>query len=167
MIKIEKQQFESKEKLYNYIKLKLLGMVSAEHQWLASLANSSALLWELLDDINWVGYYLYKDGELVLGPFQGKVACTRISLDKGVCGAAASTRTVQLVEDVHKFSGHIACDSASNSEIVLPIVINDKLIGVLDIDSPKFKRFDKEDQKGLEKFLEIMIKYVEFPDKFI
>lgn len=167
MITIEKLDFESKSKFYGYMNMKLLGMVSSESDWLASMANSAALLWQLFDDINWAGYYVYKDNQLVLGPFQGKAACTKIAMDKGVCGAAATLRKVQLVKNVHEFSGHIACDSASNSEIVLPIIKDGILIGVLDIDSPILNRFDEEDQKGLEKFVETLVKYVDFPEKFI
>lgn len=167
MNNIEKIDFGSKDKFYNYLNMKLTGLICEEPDWLANLANASALLWQLLDDINWAGFYLYKNDELILGPFQGKVACTHIKLGKGVCGTAAETRTTQLVKDVHEFPGHIACDSASNSEIVVPIIKDDKLIGVLDIDSPILNRFDEIDQKYLEKFVSIIIKYVNFPEAFI
>ena len=120
------------------------------------LANASALLNENLDDINWVGFYTIKDGKLVLGPFQGKVACTIIPMGRGVCGTAAATDSTQLVPDVHKFSGHIACDSASNSEIVIPIHRNGEVFGVLDIDSPLFGRFSEEDRQGLESIVRIL-----------
>lgn len=116
---------------------------------LPALANCSALLWDHLDRINWAGFYLLKGDTLYLGPFQGKAACTVIPVGKGVCGTAAATREKQLVPDVHLFPGHIACDSASNSEIVLPIIVNDTLIGVLDIDSPDFNRFNQADAEGL------------------
>ena len=119
---------------------------------IANLANASALLWESLPDINWAGFYIMEDGALVLGPFQGKTACIRIPVGKGVCGTAVAENATQLVEDVHKFPGHIACDSASNSEIVVPIRKDGKVWGVLDIDSPHFARFDREDQTGLEEF---------------
>ena len=167
MIKIEKLNFDEKGKFYNYLNLKTTGFVSSESDWLANLSNCAAILWMMLDDINWAGFYLYKNEELVLGPFQGKPACTHIAIGKGVCGTAASTLETQLVKNVHEFEGHIACDSASNSEIVIPIVNDGRLIGVLDIDSPILNRFDEEDKIGLEKFVEIMTKYIIFPEKFI
>lgn len=117
----------------------------------ANLANISALLWETLPNINWAGFYKLTDGALVLGPFQGKPACIRIALGRGVCGTAAAERSVQRVDNVHEFPGHIACDSASNSEIVLPLYRGGALWGVLDIDSPQISRFSREDQEGLEK----------------
>ncbi|MDR7154443.1 GAF domain-containing protein [Sphingobium xenophagum] len=116
----------------------------------ANMANVSALLWQFLPDLNWAGFYRLVGDELVLGPFQGKPACIRIPMGRGVCGAAAATRETQVVEDVHAFPGHIACDAASASEIVLPIVQGSRLIGVLDLDSPKVARFDSEDAAGLE-----------------
>ena len=116
----------------------------------ANMANVSALLWQFLPDLNWAGFYRLVGDELVLGPFQGKPACIRIPMGRGVCGAAAATRETQVVEDVHAFPGHIACDAASASEIVLPIVQGGRLIGVLDLDSPKVARFDSEDAAGLE-----------------
>ncbi len=167
MIKIEDLNFESKSKLYSYLNLKITGLVCEKNDWLASLANISATLWILLKDINWVGFYLYKNEELILGPFQGKPACTNIAIGKGVCGTAASKLETQLVKNVHEFEGHIACDSDSKSEIVLPIVKDNKLIGVLDIDSPIYNRFDEEDKLGLEKLVEIMTKYIVFPNKFV
>jgi len=117
----------------------------------ANLANISALLWEHLPGINWAGFYKLLDGALVLGPFQGKPACIRIPLGKGVCGTAAAEGKTQRIDNVHEFPGHIACDSASNSEIVLPLYCDGRLWGVLDIDSPEFFRFTREDQEGLEK----------------
>ena len=123
---------------------------------MTNLANASALLNDSLDGINWVGFYVIKDGKLVLGPFQGKVACTIIPMGKGVCGTAAQTDSTQVVPDVHKFAGHIACDSASNSEIVVPIHRDGAVFGVLDIDSPLFDRFSEEDREGLEKFVKIL-----------
>lgn len=167
MIKIESMDFESKSKLYSYLNLKVTGLVCEKNDWLASLANVSATLWILLKDINWAGFYLYKNGELILGPFHGKPACTNIALGKGVCGTAAIKLATQLVKNVHEFPGHIACDSESKSEIVVPIVKDDKLIGVLDIDSPIYNRFDEEDKAGLEKLIDILTKYIIFPDKFI
>ena len=120
-----------------------------EKDLIANLSNISACLNENLTDINWVGFYLMKEGELVLGPFQGKVACIRIHIGKGVCGSAVSERKILRIDDVHQFKGHIACDSASNSEIVLPIYKHDEIVAVLDIDSPSFNRFSEEDEKTL------------------
>ncbi len=120
------------------------------------LSNASALLWYSLEGINWAGFYLFENGELVLGPFQGKPACVKIPLGKGVCGTAAENNKTLRVDDVHSFKGHIACDSASNSEIVIPINKNGALFGVLDIDSPLFSRFDAEDEKGLKDFVKTL-----------
>lgn len=126
------------------------------------LANAAALLWEAMPDINWAGFYLLKGDRLHLGPFQGKIACTQIPLGRGVCGTAASTRQLQLVPDVEQFPGHIACDSASRSEIVIPIVWHEKLIGVLDIDAPILARFDKEDARGLSSFVNILTEQLDW-----
>ena len=123
---------------------------------IANLANASALLWEHLNDINWAGFYMMEEGALVLGPFQGKTACIRIPVGKGVCGTAVAENATQLVPDVHLFPGHIACDCASNSEIVVPIRVNGQIIGVLDIDSPEKNRFTQVDQAGLEAFVAIL-----------
>ncbi|MBR3200008.1 MAG: GAF domain-containing protein [Mogibacterium sp.] len=120
------------------------------------LSNAAALIWETLEDINWAGFYLVKDGKLQLGPFQGKPACTVIEVGKGVCGTAVAEDRTQLVKDVHKFPGHIACDSASNSEIVVPIHSGGSVYGVLDIDSPKLGRFSEEDKAGFEDFVRIL-----------
>lgn len=125
-------------------------LMEGKHHALSKLANAAALLWSELDDINWVGFYLLSHGELILGPFQGKVACMEIAVGKGVCGRAAAENAVQAVDDVHSFQGHIACDSASNSELVIPLRNQGTLIGVLDIDSPSFGRFKVEDVEGLE-----------------
>ena len=126
------------------------GLMAGEPDRIANAANLSALLFNTLPDLNWAGFYLYDGTELVVGPFQGLPACVRIPLDKGVCGAAASTRQTQRVDDVHAFPGHIACDAASRSEIVIPLIKDGVLIGVLDIDSPEPGRFDADDQQGLE-----------------
>lgn len=123
---------------------------------IANLANTSALIWEHMDDLNWAGFYIMEDGRLVLGPFQGKMACTEIEVGSGVCGTAVATGETQLVPDVHKFDGHIACDSASNSEIVVPMRRNGEIFGVLDIDSPSFARFAEEDRKQLEELVRIL-----------
>ena len=122
----------------------------------ANLANASALLWEHLHDINWAGFYMMEDGALILGPFQGKTACIRIPVGKGVCGTAVAENATQLVPDVHLFPGHIACDCASNSEIVLPIHVKGEIWGVLDIDSPSIGRFTEEDRDGLQKFVDVL-----------
>jgi GAF domain-containing protein len=164
---IEEIKFESKEELYDYMNMTLEGLISEEHDWLANLSNAAALLWMLMDDINWAGFYLYKNGELVLGPFQGKPACTHIQIGKGVCGTAAEQNKTQLVKDVHEFPGHIACDSQSNSEIVISLFKENKLLGVLDIDSPKLARFDEMDKNYLEQFAELVKRYVIFPEVFI
>ena len=123
---------------------------------IANLANASALLWQHLEKINWAGFYLMEDGKLVLGPFQGKTACIMIPVGKGVCGTAVAENATQLVVDVHQFPGHIACDSASNSEIVVPIHVRGEIVGVLDIDSPEFGRFTEDDREGLEQFVHIL-----------
>lgn len=125
-------------------------LTTDEPDAVANMANVAALIWQFLPDLNWSGFYRMVDGELVLGPFQGKPACIRIPVGRGVCGAAAQTGETQLVEDVHAFPGHIACDAASASEIVVPVVLDGHLIGVLDLDSPRVARFDAEDQAGLE-----------------
>ena len=142
---------------YTLLTRQIESLAEGESAWLPLLANASALLWESLDDINWAGFYLTMprdDGtsELVLGPFQGKVACTHIAWGRGVCGTAAATDAVQRVENVHEFAGHIACDSASNSEIVIPLHRNGAVWGVLDIDSPLFARFSPDDETGLRAF---------------
>jgi len=123
---------------------------------IANLSNASALLWQALPDINWAGFYKMMDGQLVLYPFQGKTACVRIQVGKGVCGTAVAEDATQLVPDVHQFPGHIACDSASNSEIVVPIHVDGEIWGVLDIDSPYFDRFTEVDRKGLEAFVKVL-----------
>ena len=135
---------------YSLILAQLKTLAESERDTIAILSNASAVLNMSLDDINWAGFYLVREGQLVLGPFQGRPACIRIDFGKGVCGTAARTGATQLVPDVHKFRGHIACDGASNSEIVIPIRHQGKLAAVLDIDSPLFGRFTPADQKGLE-----------------
>ena len=135
---------------YRDLAQQLEGLIGDEHDMIANAANTAALLFELLPDLNWAGFYLLKGGELVLGPFQGKPACVRIAIGKGVCGTAAATRTTQCVADVHAFPGHIACDAASRSELVVPLLSNDTLIGVLDLDSPVPNRFNVDDCSGIE-----------------
>ena len=135
---------------YSLILAQLKALTESERDTVANLSNASAVLNMNLSDVNWVGFYLVRDGQLVLGPFQGRPACIRIDFGKGVCGTAALTDATQLVEDVHQFRGHIACDGASNSEIVVPIRHQGRLAAVLDIDSPLFSRFTPADQRGLE-----------------
>ncbi|WBH16447.1 GAF domain-containing protein [Sphingomonas radiodurans] len=139
-----------KAELYREIIIALDALTAGEPDPIANMANAAALLWQYLPDLNWAGFYRLVDGELVLGPFQGKPACIRIALGSGVCGAAAATRATQLVPDVHAFPGHIACDVASASELVVPIVADDRVIAVLDLDSPSTARFDAADAAGCE-----------------
>lgn len=145
-------------KQYQYLAVRLAALTEGVPYETANLANASALLWQNLENINWAGFYLMYEGALVLGPFQGKPACIRIEVGKGVCGTAVAEEKTQLVPDVHAFPGHIACDSASRSEIVIPIWKNGKIYGVLDIDSPVTGRFTQEDQAGLERFVEVLEK---------
>ncbi|EKO3489601.1 GAF domain-containing protein [Vibrio fluvialis] len=134
---------------YHRLTKQAVALLESEPDMIANLSNLSALLNMELEDLNWVGFYLMRDGELVLGPFQGKPACVRIPVGRGVCGTAVSTNSVQRVYDVHEFEGHIACDAASNSEIVIPFSINGEVAGVLDIDSPSVGRFSETDEEGL------------------
>lgn len=140
----------------------LRALIEPEGDWLANLANSSALLFDQMDDLNWAGFYIWKKDQLVLGPFQGKTACVRIDEDKGVCGTAYSQRKIMLVDDVHEFPGHIACDPNSRSEIVLPVIVGGEVIAVLDLDSPKKARFDELDRKYLKEFVEILVDETNF-----
>lgn len=140
----------SKPELYHDLLAALEALTADEPDPIANMANAAAAIWEYLPDLNWAGFYRLIDGELVLGPFQGKAACIRIPLGQGVCGTAASTRQTQVVLDVHAFPGHIACDAASASELVVPIVRDGKVIAVLDLDSPLVARFDSEDAAGCE-----------------
>jgi L-methionine (R)-S-oxide reductase len=142
--------------MYRDLASALEGLVGGESDPIAIMANAAALLWETLPDINWVGFYRNVGGELVLGPFQGRPACIRIPFGTGVCGVAAATRQVQRVDDVNAFESHIACDSASASEIVVPLIRDGELVGVLDIDSPKTARFSEEDEAGCVKLGEIL-----------
>ena len=159
---------------YGLLAKQIVSLAEVDAHWLPVLSNASALLWDALDDINWAGFYLVDPAtvsgegsstpELRLGPFQGKVACVRIPFGRGVCGTAAETKTSQLVEDVHQFPGHIACDSASNSEVVVPIVKDNQVVGVLDIDSPSVARFTQEDLAGLEQVVKALEGCVNFSD---
>lgn len=147
-----------KEKNYELVQKQLFALIEDEPNQIANLSNAAALLNQFLVEINWVGFYLLEEGQLVLGPFQGLPACVRIPMGKGVCGTSAATKKTLRVDDVHQFPGHIACDAASRSEIVIPLMKEGKLIGVLDIDSPITNRFDEVDQQGLEKFADILTK---------
>ncbi|HDS1060624.1 MULTISPECIES: GAF domain-containing protein [Pseudomonas] len=142
---------------YNLLAAQVQALFADERDFIANAAQFSAFLYNQVDDLNWAGFYLNRNEELVLGPFQGQVACVRIPFSKGVCGAAAATRQTQRVEDVHAFPGHIACDSASNSELVIPLVKDGRLIGVLDLDSPTVGRFSEADQAGLERLAAIFL----------
>lgn len=146
----------SKSNLYSQIQQQAIALTSGEPDLIANLANISALLFDQMRDINWAGFYFCKEEQLVLGPFQGKPACIRIPFGKGVCGTAVTTKQIQLVEDVHTFDGHIACDAASNSEIVIPIFKDSEVFAVLDIDSPSLARFDDSDLEGLLPVVEII-----------
>ena len=146
-----------KPELYSNVRSQLRSLLADERDFMANAANLSSLLYHSLPTLNWAGFYIYKDGELVLGPFQGQPACVRIAIGKGVCGTAAQRRQTIIVPNVHDFPGHIACDSASNSEIVVPILKDDHLIGVLDLDSPSVGRFDEEDAQGLNELVEVFV----------
>ena len=150
MFEMKKVAAGNKSELYADLLSQAEGLLHDEHDRVANAANFSALLYHSLPDVNWVGFYFMKDGELLVGPFQGKPACVRIALGKGVCGTAAQTRKTQLVPDVNAFPGHIFCDGDSRSELVVPLIHQGELLGVLDLDSPKLARFDTEDQQGLE-----------------
>ena len=147
----------SKAATYREVHAQLAGLFSGEPNGLANAANMCALLYQMLPDVNWVGVYFLQGGELVLGPFQGKVACVRIAMGRGVCGTAAERREILIVPDVNEFPGHIACDAASRSEIVLPLVQHGRLLGVLDLDSPDLARFDHEDRNGLQAAVDLLL----------
>ncbi len=152
----------SKPAAYRELNGQLAALFAGERNGLANAANVSALLYQSLPDLNWAGFYFLQEGELVLGPFQGKVACVRIALGKGVCGTAAQRRETVIVQDVHAFPGHIACDAASRSEIVVPLIQHEKLLGVLDLDSPEPARFDREDGIGLNSAVDLLIWHSDF-----
>ncbi|MBF2261488.1 GAF domain-containing protein [Staphylococcus capitis] len=149
-----------KETNYLMLTKQLKSLIEDEHHLIAILSNTSALINDHLDQVNWVGFYLIEDNELILGPFQGHPACVHIEIGKGVCGTAVSEDATQRVSDVHQFPGHIACDANSKSEIVIPIHVNDKIIGVLDIDAPIKDRFTWDDQEGLEQVVQILEKTI-------
>ena len=146
---------------YTLLQAQLESLLADERDFIANAAQFSAFLYHQLDDLNWAGFYLNRDEELVLGPFQGQIACVRIPFGRGVCGAAAASRQTQRVEDVHAFAGHIACDSASNSELVVPLIKDGRLIGVLDLDSPSIGRLSEQDQLGIEALAAIFLRLSE------
>jgi GAF domain-containing protein len=147
----------SKRETYDHLAAQLSSLLAGERDLIANVANFSSLVFHSLPDLNWVGFYFVKDGELVLGPFQGRPACVRIAMGQGVCGTSAAKRETTIVPNVHEFPGHIACDSASNSEIVLPLLKGENLIGVLDLDSPIIARFDEEDAIGLSRLVSVLV----------
>lgn len=147
----------SKPQQYGELALQLTALLAGEADGLANCANTAALLYQVLPDLNWAGFYFMRGGELVLGPFQGKVACVRIALERGVCGTSARERRVVVVPDVHAFPGHIACDSASRSELVVPLLQGGNVLGVLDLDSPTPARFEQDDADGLSRVVEILL----------
>jgi len=153
------QRYDFRDKAGDYARVaeELTGLLAGESDFVANAANMSALIYDALPDLNWAGFYFLKQGELVVGPFQGKPACVRIAVGKGVCGTAAAERKTIVVRDVHEFPGHIACDAASRSEIVVPLLVGRELLGVLDLDSPKQARFDEGDARGLEKLVAIFL----------
>lgn len=158
---IDLQQAGRGREGYDLLAAQLESLLADERDFIANAAQFVAFLFHGLEGLNWAGFYLNRGEELVLGPFQGKVACVRIPFGRGVCGAAASSRQTQRVEDVHAFPGHIACDSASNSELVVPLVKDSRLVGVLDLDSPRLARFDEKDQAGIERLAEIFLRLSE------
>jgi GAF domain-containing protein len=158
----KRYDFRNKDADYASLADELKGLLAGEQDLVANAANTAALLFDALPDINWAGFYFLRareglESELVVGPFQGKPACVRIPLGKGVCGTAAATRKTLVVRDVHEFPGHIACDAASQSEIVVPLIKGDTLLGVLDIDSPLLARFDDADRRGVERLAAILV----------
>lgn len=156
------EKAKKKSDIYEMLLRQAQEFLVHEKDWLANLANISALIYDVLPDLNWAGFYLYKEEQLVLGPFQGKPACVRLPLGIGVCGTAAARRETIVVEDVHEFPGHIACDVASNSEIVVPILAKGRLRGVLDLDSPRRGRFDAIDKKYLESLVVLLNKHIDW-----
>lgn len=154
---------QAKRQAYGLLAAQVRSLLQGERDWIANLAQFSALVYGAVPGLNWAGFYLARGEELVLGPFQGKVACVRIPFDRGVCGACARTRAVQLVTDVHAFPGHIACDSASQSELVLPVLAGGKLRAVFDLDSPALARFDEEDARGLGEAVALLVAGTDWP----
>ena len=153
----------AKRASYELLVAQVRSVLEGERDWLANLAQFAALVHQSVPELNWAGFYLARGEELVVGPFQGKVACVRIPFARGVCGACARTREIQLVEDVHAFPGHIACDSASNSELVLPVIADGRLIGVFDLDSPRTARFDADDAQGFAAAVAVLAAGTDWP----
>lgn len=160
MFKLEPIKKMNQEERLKYMLILLKGQLSSEKDALANISNATGIIMACVDRLNWAGFYMMKGGELVLGPFQGLPACNRITIGRGVCGTAVSTKEVQLVPDVHLFPGHIACDSASNSELVLPIIKNNEVYGVLDLDSPEKDRFTVLEEKYFIEFVNILNEYI-------
>ena len=154
---------DAKRASYALLVAQVRSVLEGERDWIANLSQFSALVYQSVPQLNWAGFYLARGEQLVVGPFQGKVACVRIPFSKGVCGACARTREVQLVEDVHAFPGHIDCDSASNSELVLPVVVGDRLLAVFDLDSPLTARFDAEDARGFTEAVAVLAAGTDWP----
>lgn len=152
-----------KRKSYALLCKQLAALLAGERDGIANLAQFSALVFQSVPDLNWAGFYLLRGNTLVLGPFQGKVACTRIPVGRGVCGACAETRQIQLAPDVHAFKGHIVCDATSNSELVLPVVVAERLMGVLDLDSPRLARFDADDATGMAALVAVLVRATDWP----
>lgn len=165
LAQLDMSSVEAKRAAYADLAQQAKALFSGETNWLANCAQFSALIYQQVPHLNWAGFYIDRHHELVLGPFQGKVACVRIPFAKGVCGACARSKQTQRIDDVHAFPGHIACDGASNSEIVMPVIINGQLWGVFDIDSPLHARFDQIDQDGLEQCLAILISATQWPEQ--
>jgi L-methionine (R)-S-oxide reductase len=159
-IQLEQIEAASKAEFYETLAAQLSSLIAGEQDLVANAANFASLLYHSLPDLNWAGFYFKNDEQLVLGPFQGQPACVRIPMGKGVCGTAAAQRQTLLVDNVHDFPGHIACDSASNSEIVVPLISGQELIGVLDLDSPTLARFDDDDARGLNELVAIFLNSV-------
>lgn len=162
MFDISSVRNDQKQHMYEDMNDFIKGLFYDERDAVANMSNLASLIYHILPDINWAGFYIYKDTELVLGPFHGMPACIRITMGKGVCGTAAKTRETKLVKDVHSFEGHIACDGDTKSEIVIPIVKGDQLIGVLDLDSPLVARFDNEDKNALEAIVASLVEACDF-----
>lgn len=158
---IPTQKPNDREELYTLLVAQVDAVIHNEDDEIANYANISAIIMDLVEGLNWVGFYLFKHGELVLGPFQGKLACTRIKVGSGVCGTAFASKTMQNVPDVHQFEGHIACDSASNSELVIPIIVHGQAIGVLDIDSFHYNRFDALEERAFQEIVHCIEKKLE------
>jgi GAF domain-containing protein len=154
---------QSKREAYELLGAQAQSLLQGERDWLANLSQLTALVYGSVPDLNWAGFYIAKGDELVLGPFQGKVACVRIPFARGVCGACARTREIQIVQDVHSFAGHIACDSASRSELVLPLIVDGELRAVFDLDSPSLARFDTVDAKGMASVLSTLVRGTDWP----